>query len=82
VRLRLGPARSEKASTRQDRVEQVRSTPGWAGPASNGEAGCEFDGKYVQPAWWPPLEIKLDNPRLPTGIPGGSPRNPMGAGAL
>jgi len=40
------------------------------------------DGKYVQPAWSPPAEVKRDNPRLPDVIPGGSPRNPMGARAL
>ncbi len=45
-----------------------------------GEA--RIDGKYVRPAWSPPAEVKRDNPRLPDIIPGGSPRNPMGARAL
>ena len=45
-----------------------------------GEA--QIDGKYVQPAWSPPAEVKRDNPRLPDVIPGGSPSNPMGARAL
>ena len=45
-----------------------------------GEA--QIDGKYVQPAWSPPAEVKRDNPRLPDVIPGGSPNNPMGARAL
>jgi lipoprotein-anchoring transpeptidase ErfK/SrfK len=40
------------------------------------------DGKYVAPAWSPPAEVRRDNPRLPSVIPGGSPRNPMGARAL
>jgi lipoprotein-anchoring transpeptidase ErfK/SrfK len=40
------------------------------------------DGKHVAPAWSPPDEIKRDNPALPDVIPGGSPRNPMGARAL
>lgn len=42
----------------------------------------EIDGKHVEPAWSPPEEIKNDNPALPDVIPGGSPRNPMGARAL
>jgi lipoprotein-anchoring transpeptidase ErfK/SrfK len=45
-----------------------------------GEA--QVDGKYVRPAWAPPAEVKRDNPRLPSVIPGGAPNNPMGARAL
>lgn len=45
-----------------------------------GEA--RIDGKYVRPAWSPPAEVKRDNPRLPSVIPGGAPNNPMGARAL
>jgi lipoprotein-anchoring transpeptidase ErfK/SrfK len=41
-----------------------------------------IDGKYVQPAWSPPLEIRLEKPNLPSVIPGGSPSNPMGAAAM
>jgi len=41
-----------------------------------------ISGKYVRPAWSPPMEIRRDNPRLPAVIPGGSPSNPMGAAAL
>jgi lipoprotein-anchoring transpeptidase ErfK/SrfK len=41
-----------------------------------------IDGKYVQPAWSPPSEVKRDNPRLPNVIPGGAPNNPMGVAAL
>ncbi|MGO4403807.1 L,D-transpeptidase [Bosea sp. RAF48] len=50
-----------------------------------GKAGKQWRGvKYVEemqvdPAWAPPSEVKRDNPRLPDVIPGGSPRNPMGA---
>jgi lipoprotein-anchoring transpeptidase ErfK/SrfK len=50
-----------------------------------GKAGKQWRGvKYVEemqvdPAWAPPYEVKRDNPRLPDVIPGGSPRNPMGA---
>lgn len=39
-------------------------------------------GKYVEPAWSPPQEVKRDNPRLPDVIAGGAPNNPMGARAL
>jgi lipoprotein-anchoring transpeptidase ErfK/SrfK len=41
-----------------------------------------IDGKYVQPAWSPPAEVKRDNPRLPNVIAGGSSHNPMGVAAL
>lgn len=39
-------------------------------------------GKYLQPNWAPPAEIRRDNPELPDVIPGGSPGNPMGAAAM
>jgi lipoprotein-anchoring transpeptidase ErfK/SrfK len=41
-----------------------------------------IDGKHIAPAWSPPREVKRDKPSLPDVIPGGSPRNPMGAAAL
>jgi lipoprotein-anchoring transpeptidase ErfK/SrfK len=47
----------------------------WAGTS-------RIDGKYVQPAWAPPEDIRRENPRLPAVIPGGSPHNPMGVAAL
>jgi lipoprotein-anchoring transpeptidase ErfK/SrfK len=40
------------------------------------------DGKYLQPDWSAPPEIRRDKPGLPEVIPGGSRRNPMGAAAL
>jgi lipoprotein-anchoring transpeptidase ErfK/SrfK len=57
-------------------------------PVGVGKAGkrwsgrTQIDGKYLKPAWSPPAEIKQDNPGIPDVIPGGSPRNPMGAAAL
>jgi lipoprotein-anchoring transpeptidase ErfK/SrfK len=39
-------------------------------------------GKYVNPAWSPPAEVRRDKPGLPAVIPGGSPRNPMGPRAI
>ena len=57
-------------------------------PVGVGRAGKQWagqtriDGKYLAPAWSPPPEVKRDKPSLPNLIPGGSPRNPMGAAAL
>src|SRR5215213_2010480 len=57
-------------------------------PVGVGKAGKQWsgtariDGKYVAPAWSPPAVVKRDKPSLPDLIPGGSPRNPMGAAAL
>jgi lipoprotein-anchoring transpeptidase ErfK/SrfK len=57
-------------------------------PVGVGKAGKQWqgtshvDGKYVQPAWSPPAEVKRDKPSLPDMIPGGSPHNPMGAAAM
>jgi lipoprotein-anchoring transpeptidase ErfK/SrfK len=47
----------------------------WAGVS-------RIDGKYLNPAWAPPAEVKRDKPALPDVIPGGSPRNPMGVAAM
>ncbi len=44
--------------------------------------GIVVDGKYRNPAWAPPDEVKRAEPWLPDYIPGGSPRNPMGMRAL
>jgi lipoprotein-anchoring transpeptidase ErfK/SrfK len=53
---------------------------GKAGKAWSGTA--YIDGKHIRPAWSPPDEIRQDKPNMPEVIPGGSPRNPMGAAAL
>lgn len=42
---------------------------------------ARIDGKYVEPAWSPPAEVKRDKPWMPDVIPPG-PKNPMGARAL
>jgi lipoprotein-anchoring transpeptidase ErfK/SrfK len=47
----------------------------WAGTT-------KIDGKYRNPAWAPPDDVKHDHPALPDVIPGGSPRNPMGVAAM
>src|SRR6201988_5104577 len=52
-----------------------RSGKQWAGTT-------RIDGKYTNPAWSPPREVKRDKPDMPDVIPGGSPRNPMGVAAM
>jgi lipoprotein-anchoring transpeptidase ErfK/SrfK len=52
-----------------------RSGKQWAGTT-------RIDGKYTNPAWSPPAEVKRDKPSMPSVIPGGSPRNPMGVAAM
>ncbi len=42
----------------------------------------QISGKYRNPAWSPPAEVKRDKPYMPDVIPGGSPRNPMGVAAM
>ena len=57
--------------------------PVGVGKASKQWTGTtRIDGKYVRPAWSPPKEVKRDKPSLPDVIPGGSPKNPMGAAAM
>ncbi len=57
-------------------------------PVGVGKAGKQWagatriDGKYRQPAWSPPADVKRDNPSIPDVIPGGSPSNPMGVAAV
>ena len=57
-------------------------------PVGVGRAGKQWagttriDGKYLNPAWSPPSEVKRDKPGIPDVIPGGSPRNPMGVAAM
>src|SRR6267142_2905136 len=47
----------------------------WAGTT-------RIDGKYMNPAWSPPADVKHDKPNMPDVIPGGSPHNPMGVAAM
>jgi lipoprotein-anchoring transpeptidase ErfK/SrfK len=67
-------------------------TTGWGAaisyPIAVGKAGQEWygearvSGKYLEPAWTPPPVVRRDHPRIVRMIPGGSPRNPMGAAAI
>ncbi len=57
-------------------------------PVGVGKAGKQWagitriDGKYRNPAWSPPSDVKRDKPEIADVIPGGSPRNPMGVAAM
>ena len=57
-------------------------------PVGVGKSGKQWagttriDGKYRNPAWSPPAEVKRDKPSIPDVIAGGSPRNPMGVAAM
>ncbi|MGF6312332.1 lipoprotein-anchoring transpeptidase ErfK/SrfK [Bradyrhizobium sp. i1.8.4] len=52
-----------------------RSGKQWAGTT-------QIDGKYRNPAWSPPAEVRRDKPSTPNVIAGGSPHNPMGVAAM
>lgn len=53
-----------------------------------GRTGKQWSGKKwirsknIKPAWSPTAQILRDRPKMAKVIPGGSPRNPMGAAAL
>ncbi len=51
-------------------------------PGKQWQGWAQVNGKYVQPAWTPPAEVRADNPALPDVIPGGAPNNPMGVAAM
>jgi lipoprotein-anchoring transpeptidase ErfK/SrfK len=53
---------------------------GRAGKAWQGETFVQ--GKFVSPAWTAPWVVLRDHPNFSRIIPGGSPRNPMGAAAI
>jgi lipoprotein-anchoring transpeptidase ErfK/SrfK len=53
------------------------------GRAGKAWQGATFvQGKFVTPAWSAPWVVLRDHPNLSRVIPGGSPRNPMGAAAI
>jgi lipoprotein-anchoring transpeptidase ErfK/SrfK len=63
--------------------EHAMRYPVGVGKAGKQWAGVtQIDGKYLNPAWAPPADVKHDRPALPDVIPGGSPRNPMGVAAM
>src|SRR5215213_7928341 len=62
--------------------EAIRYTVAVGRPGKQWQGKAQVNGKYVQPAWTPPAEVKADNPTLPDVIPGGAPNNPMGVAAM
>ncbi len=62
--------------------EAIRYTVAVGRPGKQWQGKARVSGKYVQPAWTPPAEVKADNPNLPDVIPGGAPNNPMGVAAM
>jgi lipoprotein-anchoring transpeptidase ErfK/SrfK len=60
----------------------IRYTVGVGRAGKQWFGNSRITGKYLKPAWSPPADVKRDNPNLPNVIPGGTPRNPMGAAAL
>ena len=62
--------------------EAIRYTVAVGRPGKQWQGKAQVNGKYVQPAWTPPAEVKADNPTLPDVIPSGAPNNPMGAAAM
>jgi lipoprotein-anchoring transpeptidase ErfK/SrfK len=62
--------------------EAIRYTVAVGRPGKQWQGKAQVNGKYVQPAWTPPAEVKADNPKLPDVIPGGAPNNPMGVAAM
>jgi lipoprotein-anchoring transpeptidase ErfK/SrfK len=62
--------------------EAIRYTVAVGRPGKQWQGKAQVSGKFVQPAWTPPAEVKADNPALPDVIPGGAPNNPMGSAAM
>jgi lipoprotein-anchoring transpeptidase ErfK/SrfK len=62
--------------------QAVRYPVGVGKPGKQWAGATKIDGKYRQPAWSPPAEVKRDNPSIPDVIAGGSPANPMGVAAM
>jgi len=62
--------------------EAIRYTVAVGRPGKQWQGQARVSGKFVQPAWTSPAEVKADNPALPDVIPGGAPNNPMGVAAM
>src|SRR4051812_21002661 len=62
--------------------EAIRYPVAVGRPGKQWQGKAQVNGKFVQPAWTPPAEVKADNPKLPDVIPGGAPNNPMGVAAM
>ena len=62
--------------------EAIRYPVAVGKPGKQWRGVVQVDGKYVDPAWAPPSDVKRAEPWLPNYIPGGAPNNPMGHRAL
>ena len=62
--------------------EAIRYTVAVGRPGKQWQGKAQVSGKFVQPAWTPPAEVKADNPALPEVIPDGALNNPMGVAAM
>ncbi|MEM8626353.1 MAG: L,D-transpeptidase [Pseudomonadota bacterium] len=51
-------------------------------PQSRWSGTLRVSRKAVNPTWTPTPSMRRENPRLPTTVPGGHPRNPLGVRAL
>ncbi|MBN8981168.1 MAG: L,D-transpeptidase [Rhizobiales bacterium] len=60
----------------------VRYPVGVGKPGKQWAGVTRIDGKYRNPAWSPPADVKRDKPNIPNVIEGGSPHNPMGVAAM
>ncbi len=65
-----------------DDQRAVRYPVGVGKPGKQWAGVTQISGKYRNPAWAPPAEVKRDKPSIPDVIEGGSPRNPMGVAAM
>jgi lipoprotein-anchoring transpeptidase ErfK/SrfK len=65
-----------------DQAHAVRYPVGVGKSGKQWAGTTRIDGKYRNPAWSPPSEVKHDKPNMPDVIPGGSPHNPMGVAAM
>ncbi len=65
-----------------DGQRAVRYPVGVGKPGKQWAGQTMISGKYRNPAWAPPAEVKHDVPNIPDVIQGGSPSNPMGVAAM
>ncbi len=65
-----------------DGQHAVRYPVGVGKPGKQWAGRTMISGKYRNPAWAPPAEVKHDVPNIPDLIQGGTPANPMGVAAM
>jgi lipoprotein-anchoring transpeptidase ErfK/SrfK len=60
----------------------IRYPVGVGKPGKQWSGQTMIDGKYRNPDWSPPSDVKHDIPSIPNVIRGGTPGNPMGVAAM